>query len=324
MTTISEKCVFDLADKDECNSTDYMVAMDAANAKADKIAGILSEDRVALIHGVSQIDADKLMAGIASEFGLSEDLEIQAGFAAIHGHRKNVGNYFMSVNERGEYSFIPPHSEGNSRMSMQLSSFYCMENTTDGGETVLWGTGRDEEKWRGAKEFKYKIKTSRRTLSKTEIAELRMMHGIDWKKDVVEEDDEVLCLHDAPIEGVHRYSVLEPAKKSFSKILGTDRYVCWDTIGSVDWDIAEGFAKALQKAGLFKTPAKFDDWRELDSSSHRKVWSSGINLPSIFTRAIVRKLRKGELIVMNNMSWAHSACGWTPGSGTRDLVAAFA
>lgn len=324
MAALSGESVFDLAYPDMCDSSNHMIAVNNSDATSEKIAEILSKDKVALIQGATPEDADRLIFGIASEFKLTEELETQAGFASIHGHRRNVGKYFMSVNERGEYNFIPPHSEGNRGMNMQLSSFYCYENNTDGGETILWGMGDDEDVWSEMKEFKYKVKTARNNLTKTEIAILKMTCEVDWPKDVVKEGDEVVFLMDTPVADVFRYVVLEPARKSYSKILGADRFVCWDTVGNVDRDIAKEFVKALQKVGLFKAPHGLDDFSGLDCSNHRKVWSSGIRLPSIFNRAIVRKLRQRELVVMNNMTWAHSACGWTPGTGVRKLVAAFA
>lgn len=322
MIIAADESVFDLAGLD--GGSEHMVAFQASDVKFEEIAKTLSEDKVVLIQGASPEDADRLISGIASEFGLSEELEIQAGFAAIHGHRKNVGKYFMTVNERGEYNFIPPHSEGNSGMNMQISSFYCFENTTDGGETILWGSRDEDAAWSGMKEFKYKIKTARSEISRTDKAILKMMCEVEWPRDMVNKEDEIVHLKDTPVDEVFRYGVLQPARKSHSKILGADRYVCWDTVGNVDRDIAKEFVKALQGAGLFKAPHGVDDWSSLDCSLHRKVWSSGARLPSIFDRVIVRKLRPRELVVMNNMTWAHSACGWTPCTGVRKLAAAFA
>ncbi|WP_266170791.1 hypothetical protein [Dyella subtropica] len=324
MATVSDESIFDLSGLDAQAGSEHMVALDAAQARFGRIAEILSKDKVVLIQGASPADADRLISGIAAEFGLSEELEIQAGFAAIHGHRKNVGKYFMTVNERGDYHFIPPHSEGNSGMNMQISSFYCYENTTDGGETILWGSSDDEDVWSDMKEFKYKVKTDRTELTKMEIATLKMTCEVEWPRDRVKEGDDLVHLMDTPVADVSRYGVLQPAKKNHSRILGVDRFVCWDTIGNVDRDIAKEFIKALRRVGLFKAPHDIEDGSVLDCSLHRKVWSSGIRLPSIFNRAIVRKLRAGELVVMNNMTWAHSACGWTPGTGVRRVAAAFA
>ncbi|HEV2678972.1 MAG TPA: hypothetical protein VGV14_00585 [Rhodanobacter sp.] len=325
MTPISDESIFNLADAVvQGGNSEYLVAIDASDAKFGKITEILSQDKVVLIQGASPEDADRLISGIAKELNLSEELEVQAGFAAIHGHRENVGKYFMTVNERGGYHFIPPHSEGNSGMDMQISAFYCIENTTDGGETILWGASDEEEVWRQMKEFKYKIKTKRTELSKTEIATLKMRCEVDWPNDIVKDGDEIVYLMDEPVPDVFRYVVLQPAKKNHSRILGADRFVFWDTIANVDRDIAAEFVKALRRVDLFKAPHDIPDGSDLDCSLHRKVWSSGIRLPSIFNRAIFRKLQPGELIVMNNMTWSHSACGWTPGVGHRMVVAAFA
>lgn len=324
MASVLDESIFDLAGLEARDGSEHMVALDAAEASFGRMAEILRQDKVVLIQGVSPADADRLIAGIAEAFDLGEELEIQAGFAAIHGHRKNVGKYFMTVNERGDYNFIPPHSEGNSGMNMQISSFYCYENSTDGGETILWGSSDDEDVWRQVKEFKYKVRTARTELTRMEIATLKMTCEVEWPRDMVGEGDDVVYLMDTPVADVARYGVLQPARKSRSRILGADRFVCWDTIGNVDRDIAKEFIKALQQVGMFKAPPGLEDGSVLDCSLHRKVWSSGIRLPSIFNRAIVRKLRQGELVIMNNMTWAHSACGWTPGTGVRRLAAAFA
>lgn len=325
MTTVSDDCIFNLADAvaQGCNS-EHMVVINASDVEFEKITEILAQDKVVLIQGASPAEADRLIYGIAEELKLGEELEVQAGFAAIHNHRENVGKYFMTVNERGGYHFIPPHSEGNSAMDMQISAFYCFENTTDGGETILWGLSDDEEIWRGMKEFKYKIKTERSELSKTEIATLKMRCEVNWPNDMVKEGDEIVYLMDEPVKDVYRYVVLQPAKKNYSRILGADRFVFWDTIANVDRDISAEFVKAIKQVGLFRAPDDLPAGSDLDCSLHRKVWSSGTHLPSIFNRAILRKLQPGELIVMNNMTWSHSACGWTPGKGTRMVVAAFA
>jgi len=53
----------------------------------------------------------------------------------------------MSVNERNDYQFIPPHSEGNHLMNMQLAAFFCYENSTDGGVTVLLNINETFNEW---------------------------------------------------------------------------------------------------------------------------------------------------------------------------------
>src|SRR5215469_12428472 len=93
----------------------------------------IKKDMVILIRNVSADEVDDLIHGIANGLGLAEDLSLQAGYVRLYRHRHNVGKYFMTVNERHDYQFVAPHSEGSRSQRMQLSSFYCHENSTDGG-----------------------------------------------------------------------------------------------------------------------------------------------------------------------------------------------
>src|SRR5690606_9521241 len=105
------------------------------DSSAGDIAKALSEDKVVLIQDVNADDADGLMHSVATHLGLTESLEVQSCFASSLGHRENVSRYYMSVNKRKDYEFVPPHSEGSSFTNIQLASRY--ENNTDGGETIL-------------------------------------------------------------------------------------------------------------------------------------------------------------------------------------------
>lgn len=100
-----------------------------------------------LIPGVSAADADQMMHSIADDFGLQNALELQAGFAASLGHRQNVSRYHTSVNKRAAHQFVPPHSEGSSFTNMEMASFFCTENSTDGGEMVLMNVNESGEMW---------------------------------------------------------------------------------------------------------------------------------------------------------------------------------
>ena len=94
---------------------------------------------------LSQDAAEKLLLEVARRLGLAERLELQASFAGYMGHRQRVGQYSMSVNARDDYQFIPPHSEGDSFMGMQLAAFYCFENSTDAGEPILFNVRGEGE-----------------------------------------------------------------------------------------------------------------------------------------------------------------------------------
>src|ERR1700752_3120411 len=91
----------------------------------------LRQDMVLLLRNLNSDQADIVMHDVAARLGLRESLELQVGFANFLGHRHNIGKYFMSVNKRGAYQFVTPHSEGSHFIGMQLASFFCYENSTD-------------------------------------------------------------------------------------------------------------------------------------------------------------------------------------------------
>jgi len=93
-------------------------------ASAASIAAALRGDLVVLIRNVTSDGAEGLIRDVAEQFDLVERLELQAGFAGFLGHRHPIGEYFMSVNVRGDYEFISPHSEGSGFLGIQLAAFY--------------------------------------------------------------------------------------------------------------------------------------------------------------------------------------------------------
>lgn len=98
-------------------------------------------------------------------------------------------------------------------------------------------------------------------------------------------------------------------------------YVYWDTVASIDFQSGQEYIRVLKSSGLYR--GQQHPGSSLDNAYIRRVWRSNINFDSFFRRGIARKLAAGELIIFNNCSWTHSATGWSPGSGSRTVVAAF-
>src|SRR5580704_14241300 len=103
-----------------------------SHAPVDEVLRCLRQDCVVVITGVPEEQADVVVREVADRLGLRDRLELQAAFAEVRGHRRNIGQYFMSVNDRGDFQFIVPHSEGSSFADMQIAAFFCYENSTDG------------------------------------------------------------------------------------------------------------------------------------------------------------------------------------------------
>lgn len=296
----------------------------SAAVQTAHILEALRADNVVLLRGASAEQADSVIAAVADSLNLRNELDIQTTFASVEGHRSNVGKHFMSVNKRADYQFIPAHSEGTRLMNMQLASLYCYENTTDGGETVLLQTNSESPAWERLRVRNRRIDLCGRTLSPAETAAARMMHQITLPESALADDDLILEEQPSPIPGTKFYDALSRIPPTYSRILERDVMVYWDDVASTDLDSVQGFFQLLKSNGLLKLPPGGLPLEDLDSEHPRRVWQSGIAYETLFHRKITYKLVPGDLIVMNNLTWTHSAVNWTPGSGNRKVVAAFA
>ena len=288
-------------------------------------AGIdaLRQDRILHYRNLSADDARLTITALCEQLDLSDSLKVQSGFAAFLGHRQTVDTVFMTVNNRLEQQIFPPHSEGNSSVGMQIAALYCSGNTTDGGETVLFNVNDDGPGWPRLKEFRVKAKRVHEC-SRGQGMMARMRYGVDVEQDILTgEDRDMGRVKDCPADLDLRYC-LSPVRKAWSTILGRETHVYWDSISAVDLSCTDEYLGLLRSIGLLRQPPEEFGPFEADALHERKVWRSGVEFSEIFRQHVVHRLEAGDLLVFNNLSWAHSAANWTPGSGSRGVVAAFA
>jgi len=282
----------------------------------------LRNDQVILIQNVEPDEADSIMLSIAEKFELSESLEVQSGFVSNLEHRNNVGRYFMSVNKRKDYQFISSHSEGDSFIKIQLASFYCFENSTDGGASILMNVNQQSDVWAGLRE-KVRRGKSNRTLTPSEISQIKIMVQLNMPEDTLKESDEILS-QNTVVPGFTVFEVLTSLRKTHCKVLDKKLYVYWDSISSIDHDSALEYYDFLKKCKLLKLNPNNLDIRTLDNASARRLGNFGSKYDQLFKCKITHKMQPGDFIIQNNLSWTHSASNWTPGSGTRNIVGSFA
>jgi hypothetical protein len=290
----------------------------------DNIIEALKEDSVVLVKNIEADQADYIMHKVASRFGLGDNLELQAGVAAVYGHRQNVGRYFMTVNERGPYQFIPPHSEGNSFINMQIASFYCYENSTDGGESILLNVDDSSSMWELLKDHAHRGRLASRPLAAHEVSMIRMLYQLNFPADILRDDDQVLEERQTEIPGFTVLEVLAKPQKTHSRLLDRKVYALWDTIASIDFDMAVQYLDLLRQASLLREPENGLELHAIDNAANRHIWHSGVDYSRLFTCKITHKMAPGDLLLQNNMTWTHSAANWTPKSGVRRITASFA
>lgn len=313
-----------MSDIDENLSKLEILSKRAGSLSVENVLKALGQDKLVLVQDLPAEGADVVIAAVADALKLRDELEVQAGFASIQGHRENIGRYYMSVNNRDNYEFIPPHSEGTSSINMQLASFYCYENSTDGGESIFFNVDSGSFLWAQQRELIVKARVTKSSLSSAEIAQAKLMFQLDLEKDIVQEEDEIFQALDSPKDGIELYEVLSPARKTHSKLLDRELYAYWDSVASVDRDSAKQYFQFLTDENMIHHPASPLTVEEVDNVNERRVWSSGVDYRQLFSSKLVIKLSPGEFVLMNNLTWAHSANNWTPGSGVRKVSAAFA
>lgn len=293
-------------------------------SSTDLIVKSLTKDLVVLVRGATQEDADDIISSVSDRLGLRDALELQAGFAASLGHREKISRYYMSVNKLRDYQYIPPHSEGHRFSNMQIASLYCYENSTDGGENILWHINDESEMWGLVREQARKVVLESDELSATAIAQARELHKVNIPDDVLSSDDEIIRECESTIPGMKVYDVLVPMQRVYSCVLGRKVYPYWDMASSPDIDSGKEYFRILRESGMLKEPPGGANIEEVDGSGPRRLWRSGVKYSELFTCRLTRKLEPGDLIIQNNLTWAHSRNNWTPGSGHRKVVAAFA
>lgn len=301
-----------------------IIEHDDHGIEIDLVLESLRKDLVVLVQRLSPEQADKMMHEVAEKLGLNDALNLQAAMAGFHGHRHNISKYFMSVNKRTDYQFITPHSEGSSFVGMQLASFYCYENTTDGGETILMNVDDSSHAWRSVRERLMRGKLGSRPLARHEILRAKGLYQINLPDDMLRDDDQILEERETTIPGLTVVEVLAKPQPAFSAVLNRKVNVYWDSIDGADLDSVPEYARLLAHSGLLKEPPGGLELWQLDPEAERRIWHSGARYSELFKCKITRKLAPGDLVIQNNMTWAHSASNWSPGSGTRKIAASFA
>jgi hypothetical protein len=300
-----------------------LLILESSMADGASVAAGLRQDQVVLLRNVAPERADALLHEIAQTLGLLDGLRLQAGYASLLGHRRKIGEYRMTVNDRSGYQFIPPHSEGDSFINMQLASFYCFENSTDGGETLLMNVNDSSPVWQTLREQVTRIAPQSRSLSPAELNQARGLYRLRSASKVLP-DDRVIRERPTATAGLTLADVLAPVRKTRSLILDRDLHAYWVSIAIMDHDALPFFVSILKQADLLREPAGGMDVRQMDNAASQRLWASGVDYNDLFTCKIRHKLVSGDLILHNNLTWTHSASNWTPGSGVRKVAAAFA
>jgi hypothetical protein len=284
----------------------------------------LRADMVVLVHKLGISEAEGILDQVTTALDLRDSLKIQSRFATMLGHRENISESFMTVNSRGAYQFIPVHSEGSRSAGIQLASFYCVDNSTDGGDTILFHVDSRRSGWQRLKELARKIDVGSQQLTTGQISVLKMRYNIAVPNDMIDENDTIIREIPSVFRELKVFEALTDTKTSLSKILNYPVNSYWDSVASIDHSCSKEYMSLLKEMDLLRQPAGGISLSQVDNSAPRKIWESGVVFEDLFQGIIHRRLGSGDIIFYNNLTWAHSATNWTPDSGVRTVIAAFA
>jgi hypothetical protein len=276
---------------------------------------------------VKQENIDDIIAGVADRFELRSGLELQANFAAIKNHRRNISRYYMSVNARKDYQCILPHCEGGSFANLQLVSFFCYENTTDGGHTVLLNIDETSQVWGSLRERVKRGRVMNREMTEGEVSRARMKYHLHLPEDYLQEGDRVLGEHETDIDGLTIVDALVMPRKTHSKILDKELLAFWSSMKSTESNLYQDFVSLLRRWNIYIEPPPEAEIRQKEvagSCEESGRQDCRTFYEKLFKYKIVRRLAPGDLLVMNNQTWTHAANNWSPGSGIRRIGVAIA
>src|SRR5262249_37154766 len=160
--------------------------------------------------------------------------------------------------------------------------------------------------WDSLRQLVVKVPAGRQPLTKGEAARARSLYHLRSRYDVVQQDDNVLSYIETEIPDVALASVLEKPRRIHSRILERELFVLWDNIAGIDRALPGGFVKYLRQSSLLKTPPYDLELEHLDNVSRRRIWSSGVNYDELFNCRLILKMRPGDLVVVDNLTWTHA------------------
>ena len=178
--------------------------------------------------------------------------------------------------------------------------------------------------WQSLREQVVRARVDCATLAHHEITRMRGLYGIELPQDTLNEDDRILQERSTDVQGLTVVDVLARPMLTYSRILERKLNVYWDSMDAPDHDMATQYSLWLKQWGLLREPPSGLSVHRMDMDAPRRIWHSGADYSRLFKARLVLKLTAGDLIVQNNMTWTHATANWSPNSGIRKVVAAFA
>lgn len=285
----------------------------------------LSRNQIVVIRPITFEAAGAVFADLADHFGVRDSYDVQMQHVvSMMAARDAVENVAVTVNKRGAYQLVQPHSEGDTTAPLELFALYCVQNAAAGGESVLSLVNQDAD--HSTLRAKEKAILDR-GLSRTELNVLRR-HHLDARTVIA--GGEPFCRVLAA--GAHGDVVVRyaPLARSRSVVSGGNVVTYWDNVTVHDRAFHRFNHALLRDLGLLRSQDGADDYSAYLHVEDDSPWapadtdSGGLEQTSrLFRCHVVHKMRAGDLLLVNNRTWTHAANNWSP-EDVRTLYAMYA
>jgi hypothetical protein len=303
----------------------HLVAVEHQTLDPVALRQAVARNQLALVRGVEFRAACALFGELVDHYDLRDSYDVQMQYVVnMMAAREAVEGVAVTVNRRGPYQMVQPHSEGDTTAPLELFGLYCEQDAASGGESVfgLVNQAADHSKLRAKEKA-----VLDRGLSPAELNKLRRNH-LDAKAVIVSDDAVSRVLVESP----HGDIVVRqmPVTRSLSPVSGEPLMTYWDNVTVHDHAFHRCHYELLNQAGIFHVDVGAADYAHYMHVEDDSAWGpadtdSG-NLDetaALFACHVIYKMAPGELVVFNNRAWTHAANNWPP-HDTRTLRAMYA
>lgn len=303
----------------------HLVVLEGEAADLASIKDGLARNRLVLIRQMPFERAGALFGELVDAYDLRDSYEIQMQYVVeLMAARDAVDNVAVTVNKRGPFEIVQPHSEGDTTAPIELFGLHCIQNAASGGENVLSLINQSADHSRLRAKEKAIVD---RGMSTQERNKLRSSH-LD-AKDV---------LSDAPpgcrvlAESAHGSVIVRPVPLTPGRSVVSDSTLVtyWDNVTVHDHAFHKFNYELLRDLGILHTRAGQSDYTAYMHVEEDTPWSpvdsdsGGVDETSrLFECHIVHKMEAGDFLLFNNRAWTHAVNNWPP-EETRTLNAMYA
>lgn len=304
---------------------DDLLILESHNINIHEIEEALAKNKLILIRDCSFEKSAILFKELVDHYGLTDSYDIQMQFV-VHMmiDRASKDDVAVTVNDRGPFQIIQPHSEGDSTSQLDIFGLYCKKNAKSGGENILSLINQFADHSKLIAKEKAIIGVD---LTEKDIYTIRGQH-LDAKEVISNCSTPYKVLSDSPKGKVVVRNV--PIKPSKSIITNEDLYTYWDNITVHDHAFHQYHYHLLKTLNIlnehsanadYKTYMHVEedsDWAPADTKSGEIEDTS-----KLFDRHIVHKMEADDFLIFNNRVWTHAVNNWVDGD-EREMFAMYA